>query len=65
MLQQLIEAMTAEMEQNGENAYVLRERGRLKMMSGDHAGAMADLKRAAELEPSIVDGITGRFDNKK
>lgn len=65
MLQQLIDAMTAELEQNGENANVLKERGRLRMMNGDHVGAVSDLKRAAELDPTIIDVISGKFDNKK
>lgn len=64
MIRALIEAMTAEMELNGENANVLKERGRLRFELGDHAGAMEDMRRAAELDPSLVDGISGVFDNK-
>ena len=59
----IIKALTDELEQNGDN--VLKERGRLKMMAGDHAGAIADLKRAAEIDPTIMDGISGEFNNKK
>lgn len=61
----IIQALTDELEQNGENANVLKERGRLRMMSGDHSGAIADLKRAAELDPTIMEGISGEFDNRK
>ena len=61
----IIKALTDELEQNGENANVLKERGRLKMMAGDHPGAIADLKRAAELDPTIMKSISGEFDNRK
>ena len=61
----IIQALTDELEQNGDNANVLKERGRLRMMSGDHSGAIADLKRAAELDPTIMEGISGEFDNRK
>lgn len=61
----IIKALTDELEQNGDNANVLKERGRLKMMAGDHAGAIADLKRAAEIDPTIMDGISGEFNNIK
>ena len=57
----LIKAMDEEIKRNGENANVLKERGRLKMLSGDHAGAIADLKRATQLDPSIVDNLSGSF----
>lgn len=59
----LIEAMNEEIAKNGENANILKERGRLKMMKGDHSGAMADLKRAVQLDPSLVDSISGNFNN--
>ena len=61
----IIKALTDELEQNGENANVLKERGRLKMMAGDHPGAIADLKLAAELDPTIMESISGEFDNRK
>ncbi len=53
--------MTQELEQNGPNANILKERGRLKMVLGDKKGAMDDLRQAVLLDPSIVDNISGDF----
>ncbi len=61
MLSTLIDAMTQELEQNGPNANILKERGRLKMVLGDKKGAMDDLRQAVLLDPSIVDNISGDF----
>ncbi len=61
IIQAMIEAMTAELEQSGPNANILKERGRLKMVLGDKKGAMEDLRRAVALDPGIVDGIEGEF----
>lgn len=61
MIDTLIAEMTKELEQNGPNANVLKERGRLKMIKGDHAGAMADLKLAVQLNPEIMKEISGVF----
>lgn len=57
----MIEAMNAELEKNGPNANILKERGRLKMVIGDKKGAMEDLREAVKLDPSIVDNINGEF----
>lgn len=65
MIKTLIAAMDDEIARNGENAHVLMERGRLKFSIGDHTGAMQDLKRAAQLDPTLVEGISGEFTGKK
>ena len=61
MILAMIEAMNAELEKNGPNANILKERGRLKMVIGDKKGAMEDLREAVKLDPSIVDNINGEF----
>lgn len=61
MISAMIEAMNAELEKNGPNANILKERGRLKMAIGDKKGAMEDLREAVKLDPSIVDNINGEF----
>lgn len=57
----MIEAMTQELEKDGPNANILKERGRLKMVLGDKKGAMDDLRQAVALNPSIVGTISGEF----
>lgn len=57
----MIEAMTQELEKDGPNANILKERGRLKMVLGNKKGAMDDLRQAVALDPSIVDTISGEF----
>ena len=61
MISAMIEAMNAELEKNGHNENILKERGRLKMVIGDKKGAMEDLREAVKLDPSIVDNINGEF----
>ncbi len=61
IIQTMIEAMTQELEKNGPNANILKERGRLRMLLGDKNGAMDDLRQAVALDPSIVDTISGEF----
>ena len=61
----IIKSLTDELEKNGDNANVLKERGRLRMLSGDHDGAIADLKRAVALDPTLLNDISGEFNNKK
>ncbi len=61
IIQTMIEAMTQELEKNGPNANILKERGRLKMLLGDQKGAMDDLRQAVALDPGIVDSISGEF----
>ena len=57
----MIKAMTEELEKDGPNANLLKERGRLKMLIGDKKGAMKDLRQAVSLDPSIVENINGEF----
>ena len=61
MISAMIEAMNAELEKNGPNANILKERGRLKMVIGDKKGAMEVLREAVKLDTSIVDNINGEF----
>ncbi len=61
MIRTMIAAMTHELEQGGPNANILKERGRLRMLLGDKNGAMDDLRQAVQLDPSIVDTISGEF----
>ena len=57
----MINAMTEELEKDGPNANILKERGRLKMLIGDKTGAMEDLRQAVSIDPSIVENINGEF----
>ena len=57
----MINAMTEELEKDGPNANILKERGRLKMLIGDKKGAMEDLRQAVSIAPSIVENINGEF----
>jgi lipoprotein NlpI len=57
----MINAMTEELEKDGPNANILKERGRLKMLIGDKKGAMEDLRQAVSIDPSIVENINGEF----
>ncbi len=61
MIMAMIAAMNEELEKDGPNANILKERGRLKMLAGDKKGAMEDLRQAVSLDPTIVDSITGEF----
>lgn len=61
MLKAMIEAMTEELKNDGPNANLLKERGRLKMLIGDKKGAMEDLRDAVNLDPSIVENISGEY----
>lgn len=57
----MIDAMTEELEKDGPNANLLKERGRLRMLIGDKKGAMEDLRQAVILDRSIVENINGEF----
>ena len=57
----MINAMTEELEKDGPNANILKERGRLKMLIGDKKGAMEDRSQAVSIDPSIVENINGEF----
>ena len=57
----MIDAMTEELEKDGPNANILKERGRLRMLMGDKKGAMEDLRQAVILDRSIVENINGEF----
>ena len=57
----MIDAMTEELEKDGPNANLLKERGRLRMLIGDKKGAMEDLRQAVILDRSIVENFNGEF----
>lgn len=61
MIKAMIEAMTEELKKDGPNANILKERGRMKMLIGDKKGAMDDLREAVNLDPSIVESISGEY----
>ena len=61
LISAMIDAMTEELEKEGPNANLLKERGRLRMLIGDKKGAMEDLRQAVSLDPSIVENINGEF----
>ena len=61
MIMAMIAAMNEELEKDGPNANILKERGRLKMLAGDKTGAMEALRQAVSLDPTSVDSITGEF----
>lgn len=46
-----------------EKAQLYQLRGKLKMDSGDKEGALADMKKALELNPESENRISGHFDN--
>lgn len=50
-------------EINPESARLCRERGRLRLLSGDREGSAADLKRSLELDPDGAKQIEGEFRN--
>ncbi|MDD7303152.1 MAG: tetratricopeptide repeat protein [Bacteroidaceae bacterium] len=54
LLQAAVAAITAALEQDAQNATLFHERGRLRFQLGDEEGAMQDLRKALELNPSIV-----------
>ena len=61
LISAMIDAMTEELEKEGSNANLLKERGRLRILIGDKKGAMEDLRQAVSLDPSIVENINGEF----
>lgn len=61
MIKAMIDAMTEELKKDGPNANILKERGRMKMLIGDKKGAMDDLREAVNLDPSIVESISGEY----
>lgn len=59
-----IEATKAiETEPDNYEAYVIR--GQISMFFGDKAGAADDLKRAVELNPDLLQQMSGEFRNDK
>lgn len=62
LIKMAIAAMDAEIAAE-PTAQLLKERGRLRMMAGDHEGAMADLREAARLDPQLLRELSGMFKN--
>ena len=58
-----ISELTKAIEQE-PTATLFKERGRLKMLCGDQQGAIADFGKAAQLDPSLMTELCGKFDNK-
>ncbi len=57
LLQAAVDAITAEIANDPENANLYRERGRLRFQLGDEAGSMQDLRQAIELNPELVNKL--------
>lgn len=55
-----IKALDQEIEKT-PTAQLLKERGRLRMMIGDHEGALADLQAAARMDPQLLADLNGQF----
>lgn len=65
LLRVAVDAITAEIEQDGNNANLFRERGRLRFQLGMEREAMEDLRQAIALNPELVDEIAnGQFEGK-
>lgn len=65
LLQAAVDAITAEIEKDKENANLYRERGRLRFQLGMEREAMEDLRQAIALNPSLVNEIAnGQFEGK-
>ena len=47
-----------------DNARMYEERGRARLLSGDKDGAVADMKKAIELDPACGQRINGHFNNQ-
>ena len=64
-MQAAVDAITAEIEKDKENANLYRERGRLRFQLGMEREAMEDLRQAIALNPSLVNEIAnGQFEGK-
>lgn len=63
ILQAGIDAITQAISES-PTAILYKERGRLRMLSGDSEGAMEDIQKAAELDSSFLEELNGRFDIK-
>ncbi len=48
-----------------QDAQLYLMRGRIRMERGDKDGAMADVRKAASLNPHIFDGLEGSFKSKE
>ena len=47
---------------DGQDAQIYLMRGRIRMERGEKDGAMADVRKAASLNPHIFDGLEGSFE---
>lgn len=45
------------------NAKIYKERGRAKLLKGDKAGSIADVKKSIEINPDSENDISGNFNN--
>ena len=50
-------------ELNPNNAKLYKERGRAKLLKGDKAGSLEDVKKSIELNPDSENTISGNYDN--
>lgn len=63
LIELAIAALTVEIEKTPDNAMLYKERGRLRMMSGQKTEAMQDVQKALQLDPRLADVLNGKFQN--
>ena len=62
-LDQALQVMDRAVEQLPDHAAVYRERGRIRLLLNDKAGAMDDLKKALQADPETARTLEGHFSN--
>ena len=60
-----LDAISEELKKEPQNGNLWLEHGRLSMLLGDKDTAMQSLRRAADIDPTLLQGISGSFDNKQ
>lgn len=56
-----IECLDGQIQKEPQNARLYKERGRLYMMLGESEAAIQDIRRASDIDPSLVEQIEGKF----
>ena len=64
-LEEAINLYNDALDMNPNLSAIYRERGRAKLMKGDKAGSMEDVKKAMELDPKAEEAVNGHFDNQE
>lgn len=58
------QAIAEELKNEANNARLWLEHGRLSMLLDDKATAMESLRKAASIDPNILQDINGEFNNR-